>query len=1200
MLSSVTEDRLLHHALKEGMISATDLADAAAESTNSQAPRNWGPRIDALIRRGRLREDSLNRLLAIIADSEANGSLTRASTLADPALRPADAQAFAATLNAASPQAQQGPLQAQPDVLPSTWGAEALGLAQTADGASATGAAPATVSSTGFPFPNWEKYEFLGMLGRGGMGAVYKARDRRLGRVVALKFLLGDEPGQNQRFMQEARAQARFEHPNICRVFEVGTVDSKPYIAMQFIDGLPLDKACRSLSALDKVQLIKDAVEAMHTAHEQGVIHRDIKPSNIMVSQTIEPDGSIRRSPVIMDFGLARDSGAAKGLTESGAVMGTPAYMSPEQARGEVRNLDRRTDVYSLGATLYDVLIGKPPFEDETVVKIILKVMNESPRPLRSHDPALPEALELVVGKCLNKEPAQRYQTAKDLAEDLGRFLSSNRVEARRLSYSYRLRYFARRNPALSGLAVALVASLLGLASFFVYSRVVQFRQAQLAKEEADVAQKLGQSVKDLEWMVRTAHLLPLHDTRRETGMVRQRMAEITAELRRRGLAGAERLGAYVLGRGHLALHEWDLAYQHLKRSQQLGYRDPELDYALGRVLGELYSRGIEEARKSGDKSFFEKRRRELEQEFLVPARVYLANSRQLKTLASSYVEALIDFYNQHYDAALLNAHLAQQQIPWLYEAAKLQGDVHMARALDARDHGDNPQAERHFADAMVRYEEAAGIGHSDYLVHESMAEAQIRQEEMDMYRGVNPESPMRLALAAADRAMESAPNDSHANTKKAFAVFFHAQYIQYHSDPKSALVLFNKQLELGRQAIQRHPTDAYAYEIAGIACYRLAVIQSAQYAISQQLLRQSFEYFDSAIRVNENFPWAYNDYAVSLALAVTIDIAEDKNPQELLERHINLSQKAIHLDQEYIVAYNSLLTAYLNAVFWGVKRGKSLETTLAEAQKTAQRAFAINKKFPYTHFNVGLLYHAALDGDVSTEIFTNTEEYANLGLASFRAASSIDPNGLPVHDYIANIYFALALAQQRKNLSATESINRGLQTIQECYRKRPQDSLCQAAEARLWTLQLKDTAGLTATQRISKLEQARRQARAAAQLNSDSEALSRVLAEICYQQAELLLAAGTCPTAQLDEGLRALDHALTLSTNWPLAQALRGGLWLMRARCWSDAVSQREPLRNAQAAFAAAFAGNPQLRGRFKSEEEATKRMAGAPTPTD
>ncbi|PSM30602.1 serine/threonine-protein kinase, partial [Haliangium sp. UPWRP_2] len=372
------------------------------------------------------------------------------------------------------------------------------GLAQTVDGPQLEYLGPR--SSSQFPCENWTRYEFLALLGQGGMGAVYKARDKRLGRIVALKFIRGNDEQLTQRFMQEARAQSRLEHESICRVLEVGEVEGKAYIAMQFIEGLPLDKIGPSLSLSEKVQVLRDVALAMHYAHEKGIIHRDIKPANIMVVR--EPQG--RLLPVVMDFGLAREPGQGKGLTESGAVMGTPAYMSPEQARGETRHLDRRSDVYSLGATLFDLLTGQAPFDDDSVVNIILKVIAEEAPTLRARDPKLPLALDTICARCLAKDRAQRYQTAQALADDLTRFLSAQRITAKRISLWQRLSWRARQNKPAAALFLSLLVCAVLFSGYGLRARYV-------AQKRAELAQELGQDSKDIEWMVRTAYALPLH-----------------------------------------------------------------------------------------------------------------------------------------------------------------------------------------------------------------------------------------------------------------------------------------------------------------------------------------------------------------------------------------------------------------------------------------------------------------------------------------------------------------------------------------------------------------------------------------------------------------------------------------------------------------------------------------------------------------
>ncbi|HZI03106.1 MAG TPA: serine/threonine-protein kinase, partial [Archangium sp.] len=305
----------------------------------------------------------------------------------------------------------------------------------------------------------WDRYELLELLGRGGMGEVYKARDRRLGRTVALKFIRGADPARAMRFLQEARAQARIEHPHVCKVYEVGEVGGKAYIAMPLIGGQRLDQAATSMSLPERVQVMREVAGAVHEAHRLGVIHRDLKPSNIMVERG--EDG--RLFPVVMDFGLAYEMTQGHGLTESGALMGTPSYMAPEQARGDVRNIDRRSDVYSLGATLYELLTGVVPFTDSTVVGTLAKVLHEEPSALRKHVPQLDSDLETIVLKCLSKEPGQRYASARALAEDLGRYIDGEPILGQRPSLLYRLRRYARKHRTLVAVSGLFLASIVVL-----------------------------------------------------------------------------------------------------------------------------------------------------------------------------------------------------------------------------------------------------------------------------------------------------------------------------------------------------------------------------------------------------------------------------------------------------------------------------------------------------------------------------------------------------------------------------------------------------------------------------------------------------------------------------------------------------------------------------------------------------------------
>ncbi len=312
------------------------------------------------------------------------------------------------------------------------------------------------------------------------MGEVYKAWDKGLQRYVALKYLRFDDPELVERLFREARAQARIDHPGVCEVYEVGEEDGRPYIAMQYVEGPQLDEAARDMPLEQKVLIVKQVAEAVSAAHAAGLIHRDLKPANIKIGET--EDGQLR--PYVLDFGIAREQ-EVSGLTVTGQILGTPGYLSPEQARGDTAGLDRRTDVFSLGVILYELLGGKTPFAGDSDAEVLVNLMEAQPTPLRRLAPDVPRDLETVVMTCLEDRRDRRYQSARELADDLGRFLEGEPIEARPISIMSRVVRRARRNKVATTLVLALAFVVLGLTAALVGSWIKYTTDLRSERNEA-------------------------------------------------------------------------------------------------------------------------------------------------------------------------------------------------------------------------------------------------------------------------------------------------------------------------------------------------------------------------------------------------------------------------------------------------------------------------------------------------------------------------------------------------------------------------------------------------------------------------------------------------------------------------------------------------------------------------------------------
>ena len=338
---------------------------------------------------------------------------------------------------------------------------------------------PPAPAVAGLPFDRVGEYDILDKIGHGGMGLVLKARSRRLKRIVALKLIKVGQLAEEQevaRFMVEARAAAHLEHPNIVGVYDVGEHAGSPFFTMEYVEGQSLHKLIseRPLQPQRAAIIIRKLALAVDYAHEAGILHRDLKPQNILLDKYEEPK--------ITDFGLATNAQENSQLTATGTVLGTPSYMPPEQARGKHEEMGKWSDVYSLGATLYETLVGRPPFTAATLGETLQQVMTADPVSPRRLNPAIPRDIETICLKCLEKLPARRYQTAGELAEELQRFLEDRPILARPTSRTEKFVRWCRRNPVVAGAIAAVSVA----AIFAIISLWIGLSRATAALKEAD------------------------------------------------------------------------------------------------------------------------------------------------------------------------------------------------------------------------------------------------------------------------------------------------------------------------------------------------------------------------------------------------------------------------------------------------------------------------------------------------------------------------------------------------------------------------------------------------------------------------------------------------------------------------------------------------------------------------------------------
>jgi serine/threonine protein kinase len=943
-------------------------------------------------------------------------------------------------------------------------------------------------ASPRFPVPEWDRYQCVKFLGQGGMGQVFLAYDLRLHRNVALKFVKGEDTELVRRLLSEARAQARVEHERVCQVHEVGEVQGRSYIAMQYVDGQPLGQLASELTFEQKALVMREAAEGVHAAHRAGLIHRDLKPSNILVERA--DDGQLK--PYVMDFGLARDW-HEKGVTATGSVLGTPHYMSPEQARGEVSQLDRRADVYSLGATLYFLIVGHSPIPGANGLEILANVATFEPIPPRSINPNIPQDLEAIVLKCLEKDRSARYDSARVLIEDLDQFLAGEPVQARPTGLWYRLRKKARKHRLVMSIATVALFTVTIALGWALSTHWQATRREELAR-------RFTEQVEHIESLARYSGLSPLHDTSDDKKVIREQMAQLEEEIREAGDSQADGPGNYALARGYLALGDEARAQLHLEAAWKSGFEDPRVAYELALVLGHWYHYELLEIQYRPDTTLElrDARRQELRRLYRDPALAWLRMSEDANVPSIEYVEALIAFYEDRFDEALARLDALGNRLPWFYEAPQLRGDILHTRALHHWNKGDLPSALKDLQAGREAYMVAASIGRSVAATHYSLSrleytaltlelnshgevlttftrakeavaraltaspddsysllhEARLhrRLAEYQVFRGENPQPALESALASLQKVSNHGPAADRVPLERSTILFWWGSYRQeQYQDPSEQF----RQAEYELQNIASAQRNYEFHVMLGLIRSSWAAYETEIGASSAEHRQRAIESFQSAVQFNPRSPEAWinlgRTYLHRSKLPSGATAAERRSQQEQdLKQAWESLQKALELNPMYWVTYiyGGRLHAYQARLHWC---DGTATPQLSASLQFFRDGLAMSQKLPQFGNDIGntLVAQAQQAWKRGESPFVLLDEAQSTFEQVIRAAPQ-SPYG---YTNLAIAHLWRAIYQHDQGDDPSQSVRAAISAFEHALRLTPNNSFALASQAELFTV---------------------------------------------------------------------------------------------------------------------------------------------------
>ena len=1001
------------------------------------------------------------------------------------------------------------------------------------------------------PPPVLGPYRLEEKLGRGGMGEVFKALDERLDRLVALKLLYGEEDELVARFVREARAQASVDHQHICQIYEAGELEGRHFIAMQYLEGETLDIALEGCSLEEKITLLREIALALHAAHRQGLVHRDIKPNNVIVTRGVRG----RLKPFVVDFGLACESTSK--ITPDNDLMGTPQYMAPEQLGGDLDKIDRRTDVYSFGVTMFQILTGHPPFKGAFGALLRQVLETEAPT-LRSIAPTMPLDLETIVAKCLEKNPQNRYESARALADDLDRYLAGEPIQARPMSFLGKLGKKARKYRLTVSVGVVGLTALLGALAWGAHTRWTADRTARLA-------QTFGSKVERIEALARYSQMLPLHDTTADMESLRRQMGEIERDMESLGKIGLGP-GNDALGRGYLVLGDGARAKEHLERAAAIGNPNPDTSLALGRALGLLYQQELRELTRIDDEGERARRRQRLDVELRDPAVEALRRSVGAALAHSDLLRAELAFYGGELDTAIEAARAAVADIPWLYEARVLEGRAQFRRANELIERGEYDIAETRLHEARDAFSAALEIGRSHLPALESDCSAALPLLKLEVRgRGERIDDLWQGGVEACEKALTAGPENPVVQEVLAGLHYRYGEGLSIRGE--DPLPIYERSLDAARKALASRPKWPLPQIQIGNVYAQIGFLAMRRGADPTAGLEAAAEALRGAIDLDPRLSSSHGNLGnVHLYLAIhRLERSEEIEP--VLREAITAYERAIDLEPGSSTYFNNLGIVHLLLGDEELRHGTDPRPSVDRALDVFAQAGEINPNNAFVHANVGDCHRLRAQFEIWTE---------QVPEASIRAALAAYERTLEIH-----IRYAPALAASgdahrmhaewllRRGKDPSLAVNEGIRAVEAALEINPRDSEPLVIRAQLGLLDARRRLAKGSTVDFTALEAL---AQRAIEVKSNSGDAWLTLAKV-HHLAD-----------RPRRGLEAVAKALEAAPRMAEAQAVDGVLRLALAR-HQQGEEAAESRRLGRASLARALQQNPFLGSVYREE---------------